>query len=57
MSAELLLGLDIPERVRNIRVLLAELQRINSHPVRLGTHGMEVGAVSVMLYFRERELP
>ena len=57
MSAELLLGLDIPERVRNIRVLIAELQRINSHLVWLGTHGMEVGAVSVMLYcFREREL-
>jgi NADH-quinone oxidoreductase subunit D len=38
-------------------VLLAELQRINSHLVWLGTHGMEVGAVSVMLYcFREREL-
>ena len=57
MSAELLLGLEIPERVRNIRVLIAELQRINSHLVWLGTHGMEVGAVSVMLYcFREREL-
>ena len=38
-------------------MLLAELQRINSHLVWLGTHGMEVGAVSVMLYcFREREL-
>jgi NADH-quinone oxidoreductase subunit D len=57
MSVEKLLGLEIPERVRNIRVLLAELQRINSHLVWLGTHGMEVGAVSVMLYcFREREL-
>src|SRR6267142_2288188 len=57
MSAEKLLGLEIPERVKNIRVLLAELQRINSHLVWLGTHGMEVGAVSVMLYcFREREL-
>src|SRR6195256_1454222 len=57
MSVEKLLGVEIPERVRNIRVLLAELQRINSHLVWLGTHGMEVGAVSVMLYcFREREL-
>jgi NADH-quinone oxidoreductase subunit D len=57
MSVERLLELELPERVRNIRVLLAELQRINSHLVWLGTHGMEVGAVSVMLYcFREREL-
>ena len=57
LSVEKLLGLEIPERVRDIRVLIAELQRINSHLVWLGTHGMEVGAVSVMLYcFREREL-
>ena len=56
LSVETLLGLEIPERVRNIRVLLAELQRINSHLIWLGTHGMELGAVSVMLYcFRERE--
>ncbi len=57
LSVETLLGVEIPERVRWIRVLIAELQRINSHLVWLGTHGMEVGAVSVMLYcFREREL-
>ena len=57
MSVEKLLGVEVPDRVKNIRVLLAELQRINSHLVWLGTHGMEVGAVSVMLYcFREREL-
>jgi NADH-quinone oxidoreductase subunit D len=57
LSVEKLLGIEIPERVRNIRVLIAELQRINSHLVWLGTHGMEVGAISVMLYcFREREL-
>ena len=57
MTVEKLLGIEIPERVQNIRVLIAELQRINSHLVWLGTHGMEVGAVSVMLYcFREREL-
>jgi NADH-quinone oxidoreductase subunit D len=57
MSVETLLGIEVPERVKWIRVLIAELQRINSHLVWLGTHGMEVGAVSVMLYcFREREL-
>jgi len=57
LSVETLLGLEMPERVKWIRVLLAELQRINSHLVWLGTHAMEVGAVSVMLYcFREREL-
>src|SRR5437762_5941516 len=57
LSVEKLAGIEIPERVRWIRVLVAELQRINSHLVWLGTHGMEVGAVSVMLYcFREREL-
>jgi NADH-quinone oxidoreductase subunit D len=57
MAVEKLLGVELPERVMNIRVLIAELQRIASHLVWLGTHGMEVGAVSVMLYcFREREL-
>jgi NADH-quinone oxidoreductase subunit D len=57
LSVERLLGLEIPARVTWIRVLIAELQRINSHLVWLGTHGLELGAVSVMLYcFREREL-
>jgi NADH-quinone oxidoreductase subunit D len=57
LSVEKLLGIEVPQRVRDIRVLLAELQRINSHLVWLGTHGMEVGAISVMLYcFGEREL-
>src|SRR5471032_724006 len=57
LSVERLLGVDVPVRVKNIRVLLAELQRLNSHLVWLGTHGMELGAISVMLYcFREREL-
>jgi len=57
LSVEKLLGIEVPERVRNVRVLIAELQRINSHLVWLGTHGLEVGAISVMLYcFREREL-
>ena len=58
LSVERLLGIDaaIPERVIWIRVLIAELQRLASHLVWLGTHGMEVGAITVMLYcFRERE--
>ncbi len=56
LSVEKLIGLEMPERVTNIRVLIAELQRLSSHLVWLGTHGMEIGAVSVMLYcFRERE--
>jgi NADH-quinone oxidoreductase subunit D len=57
LSVEKLLGIEVPERVQRIRLLLAELQRINSHLIWLGTHGMELGAVSVMMYcFREREL-
>src|ERR671924_1279876 len=50
LSVEKLLGLEMPERVQNIRVLIAELQRISSHLVWLGTHAMEIGAVSVMMY-------
>jgi len=57
LSVEKLLGLDMPDRVKWIRVLIAELQRISSHLVWFGTHGMEVGAITAMLYaFREREL-
>jgi NADH-quinone oxidoreductase subunit D len=56
LSVERLLGVETPERVTNIRVLIAELQRITSHLVWLATHGLEIGAVSVMMYcFRERE--
>ena len=50
LAVEKLLGLDMPARVKDIRVLIAELQRIASHLIWLGTHGMEIGAVSVMLY-------
>ena len=57
LSVEKLLGMEMPERVQHIRVVIAELQRIASHLVWLGTHAMEIGAISVMLYcFREREL-
>jgi NADH-quinone oxidoreductase subunit D len=57
MAVEKLLGIEVPERVTNIRVLIAELQRMSSHLIWLGTHGMEVGAVTILLYcLREREL-
>ena len=56
LSVERLLGVEMPQRVKDIRILIAELQRIASHLVWLGTHGLEIGAVSVMMYcFRERE--
>jgi NADH-quinone oxidoreductase subunit D len=56
LSVERLLGVETPERVRDIRVLIAELQRLSSHLVWLATHALEIGAVSVMMYcFRERE--
>ncbi len=57
LAVEKLLGLQMPARVNDIRVLLAELQRIASHLIWLGTHGMEIGAVSMLFYaVREREL-
>ena len=57
LAVEKMLGLEMPARVQAIRVLIAELQRISSHLVWFGTHGMEVGAITAMLYaFREREI-
>jgi NADH-quinone oxidoreductase subunit D len=57
LAVEKMLGLEMPDRVKWIRVLIAELQRISSHLVWFGTHGMEVGAITAMLYaFREREI-
>src|SRR6202521_5512020 len=56
LAVEQLLGLEVPKRAQYIRVLLTELTRLNSHLVWLGTHAMDLGATSVMLYcFRERE--
>src|SRR5258706_7677241 len=56
MAAEKLLDLEIPERAQVIRVLFCELQRIASHMVWLGTHALDIGAMSVFFYcFRERE--
>jgi len=56
LAVEKLLELEIPERAQVIRVLFMELMRINSHLVWLGTHAMDIGALTVFLYcFRERE--
>jgi NADH-quinone oxidoreductase subunit D len=57
LSVEKLLGLEMPQRVKDIRVIIAELQRLASHLIWLGTHAMEIGAVSMLFYaIREREL-
>jgi NADH-quinone oxidoreductase subunit D len=56
LATEKLLELEIPPRAQWIRVLLTELTRIQSHLVWLGTHAIDLGAMSVFLYcFRERE--
>jgi NADH-quinone oxidoreductase subunit D len=56
LAVEKLLDLEIPPRAQWMRVMLGELTRINSHLVWLGTHSMDLGAMSVFLYcFRERE--
>lgn len=56
LSVEKLLQLEIPPKAQWMRVLLAEITRINSHLVWLGTHALDLGAMTVFFYcFRERE--
>jgi NADH-quinone oxidoreductase subunit D len=56
LAVERLLGIEVPPRAAAIRVLLTELNRCSSHLVALATNGMDIGAVSMMIYgFRERE--
>ncbi len=56
LAIEKLADLDVPPRAQAIRVILVELQRIASHLVWLGTHALDLAAMSVFLYcFRERE--
>lgn len=57
LAVEKLLGLEMPEKVIYARVLLTELTRIASHLVWVGTHALDLGAMSMLLYaFREREM-
>src|SRR3982750_2356966 len=56
LAVEKLLGMEIPPKAQWMRVMMNELTRINSHLVWLGTHAMDIGAMTVFLYcFRERE--
>jgi NADH-quinone oxidoreductase subunit D len=56
LAVEQLLEIEVPERAKVIRVLVSELNRISSHLVALATNGMDIGALSMMIYgFRERE--
>ena len=56
MSIEKMLGIDVPVRAKYIRVMFDEITRLLNHLMWLGTHGLDVGAMSIFLYcFRERE--
>lgn len=56
-TVEKLMSLEVPRRARYVRTILAELQRLASHLVWVGSHAMDIGAVTVFLYgLREREL-
>ncbi|MDX9924826.1 MAG: NADH-quinone oxidoreductase subunit D [Ignavibacteriaceae bacterium] len=56
VAVEKLLGIEVPERVQYIRVIMGELQRIASHQVAIGTYGLDLGAFTPFLYlFRDRE--
>ena len=57
LATESLLELEVPDRASTIRILMTELNRISSHLVALATGGMDIGALSMMIFgFREREL-
>jgi NADH-quinone oxidoreductase subunit D len=57
VTMEKFLGIEVPERVHYIRIIMGELQRIASHLVALGTYGVDIGAFTPFLYcFRDREL-
>jgi NADH-quinone oxidoreductase subunit D len=56
LSVEKLLDIKVPPKAQVVRILLTELTRINSHLVWIGSHAMDIGAMSMLVYaFRERE--
>ena len=56
LAVEKLMGVDVPPRAQALRVIMSELTRISSHLVWLGTSGLELGAMSMLMYcFRERD--
>jgi NADH-quinone oxidoreductase subunit D len=56
MAIEKLLGIEVPERAKYIRVMFDEVTRLLNHLLWLGAHGLDIGAMTIFLYcFRERE--